>query len=129
MTEKKLHLAICKYIKLQYPNAYFMSDPSGLRMSIGMATQLKKTRSNHAQLDIIILEPNKDYKGLILEVKKDRSEVFKIDGEFRNSKHVKDQNESIIHLNSRGYKTLYIFTLDEAIISIDTYFKNTIIIN
>ena len=124
MTEKKLHLAICKYIKLQYPNIYFLSDPSGLRMSIGMATQLKKTRSKHAQLDIVILESNNIWGGLVLEVKKDRSEVFKKDGNFRESKHVQDQNDSIIHLINNSYCTAYVFDLDEAIEIIDEYLTN-----
>jgi len=123
MTEKRLHLAICKYIKLQYPSVYFLSDPSGLKMSIGMATQLKETRSNHAQLDIIILQPSLSYSALILEVKKDSSEVFKKDGNFRETKHVISQNESIEHLEKTGYKAVYIFSFQHAKDIIDYYLK------
>lgn len=124
MTEKQLHTIICKYIKMQYPNLYFLSDPSGLKMSIGMATSLKRTRSNHAQLDIIILEPNNKYNGLILEVKKARSEVFKKDGGFRKSEHVEKQNHSIKHLEDKGYCAKYVFSLDDAIEIIKNYVVN-----
>ena len=124
MTEKKLHLAICKYIKLQYPNIYFLSDPSGLKMSIGMAMQLKQARSNHAQLDIVMLEPNSKYNGLILEVKKAENQVYKKNGEFRSSEHVKKQNESIEHLRKKMYICNYVFNFDEAIEIIDAYLTN-----
>jgi len=124
MTEKQLHIAICQYIKMQYPNVYFLSDPSGIRMSIGMAVQLKKTRSNDAQLDIVILEPNNTHRALILEVKRDFSEVFKKDMTYRNNKHVKDQNKSIKKLDSKGYFAVYVFSFDMAVEIIDKYLNN-----
>ncbi len=124
MTEKQLHKAICKYIKLQYPNVYFLSDPSGLKMSIGMAMELKRTRSNHAQLDIVILEPNNTFNGLVLEVKKDRSEVFKKNGDYRESEHVIEQRKSVSHLLKKGYDAGYVFDLESAIYIIDAYIKN-----
>tara|TARA_R110000744_G_scaffold94453_2_gene182359 strand:+ start:1257 stop:1634 length:378 start_codon:yes stop_codon:yes gene_type:complete len=123
MTEKRLHLAVCKYLKFQYPDIYFLSDPSGLKMSIGMATQLKKTRSKHAQLDVVILEPNETSNGLILEIKKDRNQVYKKDGELRNNEHVKKQSKSIAHLKNKDYICEYIFNLDEAIEIITKYLK------
>ena len=124
MTEKQLHKAICKYIKLQYPNVYFLSDPSGLKMSIGMAMELKRTRSQHAQLDIVILEPNNTFNGLILEVKKDRSEVFKKNGGYRESKHVQKQRKSIEHLREKGYYVIYVFDLYDAKLFIEAYVNN-----
>lgn len=121
LAEKQLHKAICKYIKYQHPKAYFLSDPSGLKMSIGMATELKTTRSQHKQLDIIILEPKGRYHGLIIEVKKDRSEVYKKNGDFKENKHVKEQRESIEHLRSLGYHVHYAFSLDHGINVVDVY--------
>lgn len=128
-TEKRLHKSICQYIKLQYPNIYFMSDPSGLRMSIGMATELKATRSKHAQLDIVVFEPKGKFHGLFLEVKKDRSEVFKKNGEFKQNKHVKEQAETIEHLKSKGYDVHYVFDFDEGIQIIETYLALDIEVN
>lgn len=119
--EKNVHKAICEYLKYQYPNVYFMSDPSGLKMSIGMATDLKRTRSKHRQLDIVILEPSEKYHGLVLEVKKDRSEVYKKDGTFKKSVHIDEQNESIDHLSGLGYKVEYVFGFDHGMSVIDTY--------
>lgn len=129
LAEKRLHKAICKYIKYQHPKAYFLSDPSGLRMSIGMATELKATRSQHKQLDIVILEPSGRYHGLIIEVKKDKSEVYKKDGNFKKDKHVKAQRESMEHLRSFGYKVEYVFSLNDAITLLDNYFALNIEFN
>jgi len=128
-SEKKLHKSICQYIKYQYPETYFMSDPSGLKMSIGMATDLKRTRSKHAQLDIIICEPKGTYHGLFLEVKKDISEVFKKNGELKQNKHVKDQSETISHLKSKGYFVNYVFSLEEAVNILDSYMALDIEVN
>ena len=119
--EKNVHKAICEYLKYQYPKIYFMSDPSGLKMSIGMATDLKRTRSKHKQLDIVVLEPSGNYHGLVLEVKKDRSEVYRKDGTFKKSVHVDEQNESIEHLREKGYKVEYAFGFEHGVSIIDTY--------
>ena len=122
MTEKQLHNAICEYIKYQYPDVYFLSDPSGIKMSIGMAVQLKKGRSKHAQLDIVILEPRKGFNGLIIEVKRSHSEVFKKDKlTLRKNKHIDKQIASIKHLQSKGYEAGYVFGFDDAIAYIHTY--------
>jgi len=126
MTEKQLHIGICKYIKIQYKNIYFLSDPSGLKMSIGMATQLKKTRSSHAQLDIVILEPNLKYKGLVLEVKKSKSDVFKKNGEYKGDKHFKDQLESRQHLIDKGYHVDFVYSVIGAIDILIRYMDNKI---
>jgi len=123
MTEKRLHKAICKYIKLQHPNIYFLSDPSGLKMSIGMATELKATRSKHAQLDVVILQPNSIYNGLILEVKRSKDQVYKKNGDFRKSKHVEEQNKSIAHLRNNNYICNYVFDLQDAIDQVEMYLK------
>jgi hypothetical protein len=124
MKEQNLHTQICRYLKLQYPDAYFLSDPSGIKMSIGMAVKLKKTRSKHAQLDIVILEPKKGYKGLILEVKRSRDEIYRKDGLIRNDKHILDQVHSINHLIEKGYKVDFVWDLGMAIELLKEYFES-----
>jgi hypothetical protein len=101
--EENIHKAICDYLKLQYPNVYFTSESSGVRVPIGLAVKMKAQRSKHKQLDLIILEPKKGYCGLIIELKKDESEVYTIKGEIRNNAHVIEQQISINHLNNKGY--------------------------
>lgn len=122
--EEDLHIAICIYIKLQYRKVYFLSDASGLKLPIGLAVKFHKMHSKNAQLDIVILEPNKSYYGLILEIKKNRMEVFKKNGNYRNNKHVIKQLKSIVHLESIGYRVTYVFCFDHAKLIIDDYMNN-----
>lgn len=122
-SEEKIHASITQWIKIQYLNLYFLSDPSGIKMSIGMAVKLKKTRSKHAQLDIVILEPSKEYKGLILEVKKSKDEVYKKNGQFRQNEHLQDQLQSIQHLVNRGYKVRFVWSLEMAMNEIKKYLQ------
>ena len=119
--EESLQISISRYLKLQYPEIYFMSDSSGLKLPMGLAVKAKKQRSKHAQLDLVILQPSGHYNGLILELKKSRNQVYKKNGEFRKGEHIEDQNKSIFHLSNIGYKCGYIFSLDEAIKTIDDY--------
>lgn len=119
--EKKLHKSICKFIQLQYKDVYFLSDPSGMRVSIGLAVELKSMRSEHSQLDIVILEPNRNWNALIIEVKKEKSEVFKKNGEFRDTEHVRNQNKSVKHLNKKGYYADYVWSLNQAMLIINHY--------
>lgn len=119
--EESLQIAICRYLKYQHPHVYFMSDSSGLKLPMGLAVKAKRQRSKHSQLDIVILHPNKDFHGLILELKKDLGQVFKLNGEFKAGDHIAEQNKSIDHLNKIGYKCTYAFSFDEAIKIIDDY--------
>jgi hypothetical protein len=120
-TEENLQIAISNYLKLQYANVYFTSESSGLRVSIGTAVKMKKQRSKHKQLDLIILEPRGYYHGLIIELKKDESEVYKKNGEVKTSEHVKEQFESINLLNEKGYFSTFGFGFEDCKEIIDYY--------
>lgn len=103
-TEKVIHQQVCDYLKLQYPNVIFTSDASGMRVSIGLRVELKRKRCNkYVILDIIILHPAKGYHGLVIEVKRDLSEVFKKGGVMKQTEHLIEQKKSIDRLNELGY--------------------------
>ena len=85
MKENDLHLAICNYIKLQYKGIIFTSENSGLRVFWKQAKMLKKTRSCSGLPDIWILEPRKGYHGLLLEIKREGTKIYKKDGDMRKS--------------------------------------------
>ena len=121
--EEKIQIAICQYLLLQYPDVYFMTDASGLRLPMGLAVKAKKQRFRHAQLDLVILEPKTYFHGLILEIKRSEDEVYTKNGEFRKTSHVIEQNESIRHLSDKRYYVRYAFSFDEAINIIDNYMK------
>jgi hypothetical protein len=121
--EESLQIAICKYLQVQYPDVYFMSDSSGLRLPMGLAVKAKKQRSKHAQLDLVILEPRDLYCGLIIELKKDHTEVLKNNGEYKKSDRIEAQNKSILHLIRLGYQCGYGFGFEHTKDIIDNYLK------
>ncbi len=120
-TEEQTHIAICKYIKLQYPNIIFSSESSGLRVTISQAKRLKAMRSCSGLPDIMIFEPRRSYYGLFLEVKKEGSVVFKKDGTIRSDKHLKEQEEILFQLQQKGYFAQFVIGFDEAKSIIDYY--------
>jgi len=121
--EERLQSAVARYIKVQYPNVVFTSESSGIRVSMGVAVQMKKQRSNHKLPDLIILQPNEKYHGLMLELKKSHSEIFKKDGALRANEHVQAQNDTLKHLSLKGYYAVFACGFDETKKIIDEYLK------
>lgn len=124
MKEKRLHKQICTYLKMQYPNVIFLSDMSGLKTSIGTAVQMKALRSSKGLPDLIILKPNKEFSGLLIEIKTKMSDVYLKDGiSLRNNQHVKEQSKILERLCELGYKAVYGIGFDNCIKIIDNYLK------
>ena len=121
ITEKILHRNICSYIKLQYPNVIFITDASGIRVSIGEATRLKKLRSCNGIPDIIIFEPNGWYAVLFLEVK--AKTPYRRDGNLYTDKHLREQKSVIDRLNKLGYKANFVWNFEMAKKIIDNYMR------
>jgi len=125
MTEKQLHKSICDYIKLQYPKALFNTDMSGIKLTIGQATQAKKLRSGNGFPDIVIYEEGfgKHFKGeyyaLFLEVKKETP--FKKNGYLKLNKHFEDQYTMLHNLEQRRFKAVFVWSFDMAKDIIDKY--------
>lgn len=119
--ETRLQTQVSNYIKLQYPNVMFTSESSGLRVPIGLAVQMKKQRSNHKLPDMIILEPRKDFYGLMLELKNSEADYLKKDGTLRGDKHVQEQQKSLTELSKKGYLATFVGGFDEAKRVIDFY--------
>ena len=124
MTEKQIHLQVCRYLDLQYPKVIYTSDSSGVRVSIGMAKALKAIRCKGYKIpDLIIMHPNKLYHGLIIEIKKDLSKILTKSGTFRNDQHVQDQLKSLEELKRLGYAAIFGCGFDHCKSVIDEYFK------
>jgi len=125
MKEKQLHKQICRFIKLQYPKVIFLSDMSGLKVSIGTAIQMKALRSSRGLPDLLILKPNKDFYGLFIEIKTKTSDVYLKDGKtLRNNEHVKEQSEMLDRLSKLGYKAVYGIGYDNCINIIKEYLND-----
>jgi hypothetical protein len=121
MKENDLHLAICNYIKLQYKGIIFTSENSGLRVFWKQAKMLKKTRSCSGLPDIWILEPRKGYHGLLLEIKREGTKIYKKDGDMRKDAHLKEQEEILHQLKQKGYMAEFVVGFENAKAILDFY--------
>jgi len=121
--EKAIHQAVCDYIKYQYPSIIFFSDASGLRVSMGLRMELKRKRcSNYVIPDLIILHPSGTYHGLLIELKKNRSEVYYSNGDIKaNDEHIYQQWNTLNRLEGLHYKAVFGCGFDETKKIIDSY--------
>ena len=123
-SEKVIHSMIADYINLQYPNVIFLSDPSGMRLSIGLRNEVKRKRCKRYKIpDLIILHPEKGYSGLILEIKKQGEKLYKRDGNTWIDEHIEAQAKSLARLKEIGYCASFAIGFDEAVSIINQYLK------
>ena len=122
--EEPIHNAICQYIRTQYPNVIFTSDSSGVRLNIGAAKGLKAKRSNHKIPDLIIMQPNQIWHGLMLEIKTSDTKILTKKGTY-TSPHIKEQAKTLEMLNDLKYLALFVCGFDEAKKIIDSYMLYT----
>ena len=71
LKEENLHLAVCNYIRMQYPDVLFNSDMSGVKLTMGQAIKAKRLRSCKGFPDLVIYEPRGEHKGLFIELKRE----------------------------------------------------------
>jgi hypothetical protein len=121
--ESEVQIAICDYLRLKHPKVLFTSELSGLRVYIHQAKQLKRTRSCAGLPDVMIFEPRKGYHGLFLEVKIEGTIIYKKDGDLTADKHIREQEEILHQLKSKGYFAEFVVGFEDAKAIIDYYFN------
>lgn len=118
--EESLQLAICNYLRHQYPKVIFTCDlSSGMKLSIGQAVRASKMKSSRGLPDLMIFEPNKHYNGLFLELKS--KTPYKKNGELLSDQHLREQLNILKRLIDNGYKAMFSFGFDETKDIIDQY--------
>ena len=122
--EQELQLKICEYLRKEYPEVIFFSEPSGLRVSIGQAIILKKMRSFGKLPDMFIAYPNEKFHGFFLELKIEGTTIFKKDGELVSSPHIRAQHNTLLVLHKLGYAASWGIGYEHAIKKIDGYLAN-----
>ena len=122
MNEAQLHANICDYIRLQYPKAYFNSDLSGIKLTMGQAVKAKKLRSSRGFPDLAIYEARGTYNGFFLELKREGEKLSKLNGDWK-SKHLLEQSLIIQGLVARGYYANFAIGFDSAKEQIDNYME------
>ena len=88
---------------------------------MGQATALKAQRSVHKIPDMIILKPNGEYHGLILELKSEDSSPYLKDGSLSKGQHIQEQNQTLTALLNIGYYAVFAVGFDNAKKIIDDY--------
>ena len=122
-SEYDLQKSLCLYIRLNYPQAIFTSDLSGIRLPMGLAVKTAKLRSSRAIPDLLIFEPRKGYHGLFIELKRPGVRFFKRDGQ-PSTKHFEEQWEMLEKLLQKGYLATIANSFDSAKAIIDGYFSD-----
>ena len=121
--EEQTHVAICDYLRLQYPSVIFTSDAGGIYTSMNQAKLIKRTRSCVGLPDLMIFEPKAEFCGLFLEIKAKGTSIYKKNGDFTSNQHLNNQAEVLKKLMNKGYATYFVVGFDNAKQIIDYYFS------
>ena len=131
MTELELQAQVADYLRLQYPHVLFHSDyGSGIRLTPGQAVKQKRLQGGRrAWPDMFIAEPRTitfDYReyrccGMFLELKRDGTKIHKKNGELVANEHIREQNELLNSLRTKGYYANFACGFDQAKKIIDEY--------
>jgi hypothetical protein len=128
--EKELSYQIAAFLEFQYPKVVFRFDVAAdlyltQRQASIVKNKLKHKRGYH---DLTILEPKGKYHGLLLELKKNKAEVFRQDGELKkktNKKtgkcHNQEQKQHLDNMRKKGYFADYGFGFVDTVKKIKTY--------
>lgn len=125
--EEKVQIAICKYLRLQYPNVIFTCDlASGMKLPIHIAAKNKSMRSSRGLPDLFVAwtkpamyEGDEGYGGLFLEIKTSKHRLK--NGGISKTEHHSEQEAILKQLREQGYKAEFACGFDEAKKLIDEY--------
>lgn len=124
--EYNLQKSVCQYLNYQYPEVFYLSDTiASLKLSIPQQVRNNAIQKKNFHCpDLLILEPNNTYKGLFIELKTDTP--YKLNGEIKASSkdHLLNQQNTILKLNEKGYKSFFAWEFETIIKEIDSYLKN-----
>ena len=122
--EEDLQMKVCKWLD-NFPSIVYTSDLSGIKLTIGSAVKAKKQRSKIYKIpDLLILQPNKKYCGLIIELKKDKSEVFGKKNQLLQNQHTQSQIKTLLRLHELGYCATFGFGYHSTIDIIEKYIND-----
>lgn len=114
--EQSIQNAFCAYVRLNHPDIIFTSDASGLAISVGQRIGMTIQRSAGKIPDFIMLEPNKEYHGLVIEFKTEECDIqHALASSAKRYDHIKSQYETLKRLGEKGYKAIFACGYKEAL--------------
>lgn len=119
--EYELQLAVCQYLRYQYPDILFRSDLGGIKLTKGLAIKSKKIQRSSGFPDLFIYYPSKGYNGLAIELK--ATNIYKKDGTLKKNDHVFKQKKILDILSANNYKAVFAVGFEQAKKIIDEYVR------
>ena len=123
MKERLVQNALCKYMDIQYPHVKYRTDKDGQFAKGGALWDKARQKGERGFPDLIIREQVGEYKGLIIELKRDGETVWKKDGTLRKSGHLEEQFGWLEWFKSMGCYTDFAIGFDAGKDLIDRYLK------
>lgn len=124
--EFELQKQICRYLSLQFPKVLFISDAtSGAKLTMPQAVRNSLIQKADFKIpDLQILEPNKNWHGLFLELKKETP--YKKSGGLKASQnnHLQLQEDAMKKLRLKGYMACFCWSFEMAKEIIENYLKD-----
>lgn len=120
--EQDLREQVAGYLRAQYPSIIFRFDIADVKLTIPQAVRLSRI-NNPGHPDLTVYEPRQPYSGLILELKKDKGQLYDKYGYIRQNKHIFAQRQILDALTKKGYKAVFACGFEEAMEIIDYYLK------
>jgi hypothetical protein len=119
-----LQKAVCRFLETNYPETLFLSDTiANLKLTVPQKVRNKQIQKEGFKCpDLLILEPNKFYKGLFIELK--IKSPFKKNGELYSDEHLEGQQQSMNELTEKGYLCFFKWEFDDIKELINWYMKN-----
>jgi len=119
-----LQKAVCRFLEFQYPKVLFLSDTIGnVKLTESQASRNKAIQKVGFKCpDLLILEPNKFYKGLFIELKV--KSPYKINGQLFKNEHLEAQQNSMNELSQKGYLCFFKWEFEDIKELIKWYMNN-----
>jgi len=122
--EFALQKQVAQYLRLQYPNVFFLSDTvASVKLTIPQQVRNKSIQCpTFSCPDLIIFKPNGTYHGLFIELKAETP--YKKDGLLKKSDHLEAQQATLATLNALRYKAVFGWEFEQIRQIIDEYLKD-----
>lgn len=124
--EFTLQKQICKWLDLQHKDVLYLSDTiASIKLTIPQQVRNKQIQKTDFKCpDLIILQPNKEFHGLFIELKV--KSPYKKDGTIYKDEHLEGQQKTIQDLLDKGYFSCFSWDFEMTKNIITSYINNKI---
>jgi len=138
-SEHDLYTMLADYLRYNYKDIIWRFDlAADLKLTIGQARKHKRLQQHRGYPDLFIAEPKTfatisntidgvkvstklQISGLVIELKKAGTRIYKKDGTLVADQHIREQFDILEQLRKRGYMAEFACGFDEAKKIIDGY--------